>query len=95
MAYDIYVKRDPRYTALAGSGATLSAADHDEDEDRVDPPPPDDPSAEREDEELITSGKSAGYQPTGNPRFDTFMQSWRAAILSFLVANAFLVFTVG
>ncbi|KAI9030368.1 hypothetical protein DFJ74DRAFT_656329 [Hyaloraphidium curvatum] len=98
MAYDIFVLKDPRYGAVGGSAATLSSADDDQDDDAVDPPRPaadgGDEDVEDEDEELRASGKAAGYEPTGNPRYDTFVQSWRTALLSFMVATAFLVFVI-
>lgn len=82
MAYQIYFPRS--HDAPATSIRVV------EEDDDLSP----DADDEEEDEELVASAKAAGYQATGNPRYDTFVQSWRASVLSFLVAIAFLVFVV-
>lgn len=82
MGWDLHIRGE------GGGGVALNESGVDEPETEPET------EGEAEDSELVASTRASGDKESGNPRLDTFRQSWRTSILSFLVANAFLVFTV-
>jgi hypothetical protein len=102
MAYDIHVRKDPRYASgdkmiLPDTHSNGSQDGHVAEQELLDNA---ELIAEETHDEVaqqaleITDVNMKPELVTGNPRYDTYVQSARPALLSFLVALAFLVFVI-